>query len=146
MDETRCQKTMKYKRNQRTKLLFLQNDENALTTLLHSTDEFFLLVLHVINSVNQCNIFNHAHDIIVTWQEHSSKVIWSLPDARINLTNVDLFTEGLLLLMNFDYSKKSPSIKYQRFQTHFIPMNLFLLVLYPCAILTISKHIFMNDC
>ena len=36
MEEIRCQKTMKY--NLSTKLLFLQNDENALMTFLHSTD------------------------------------------------------------------------------------------------------------
>ena len=29
---------MKYKGNQHTKLLFPRDDENALTTLLHSTD------------------------------------------------------------------------------------------------------------
>ena len=39
MEETRCQKTMKYKGNLNTKLLSPQNDENALMFLLHSTDE-----------------------------------------------------------------------------------------------------------
>ena len=34
---------MKYKENLITKLLFLQNDKNALTTFLHSTDEIFLV-------------------------------------------------------------------------------------------------------
>ena len=35
MEEIRCQKTVKYKEKLSTKLLFLQNDENALTILLH---------------------------------------------------------------------------------------------------------------
>ena len=39
MEEIRHQKTIKYKRNLSTKLLLLQNDENALTTFLHSTDD-----------------------------------------------------------------------------------------------------------
>ena len=42
MEEVRCQKTKKYKRNQSTELLFLKNDENALATLLHSADEMEL--------------------------------------------------------------------------------------------------------
>ena len=33
---------MKYKGNQSTKLLFPQNDRNALTTFLHSTDDMIL--------------------------------------------------------------------------------------------------------
>ena len=33
--------TMKYKGNLNKKLLFLQNDKNVLTTLLHSTDELY---------------------------------------------------------------------------------------------------------
>ena len=39
MEEIRCQKTIKYKEDLNTKLLFLQNDENALATFLHSTDD-----------------------------------------------------------------------------------------------------------
>ena len=39
MKQIRCQKTMKYKRYLSIKLPFLQNDENALTTFLHSTDD-----------------------------------------------------------------------------------------------------------
>ena len=39
LEEIRCQKTIEYKVNLSTKLLFLQKDENALTTLLHSADE-----------------------------------------------------------------------------------------------------------
>ena len=35
MDQIRRQKLMKYKENLSTKLPFLQNDENALTTFLH---------------------------------------------------------------------------------------------------------------
>ena len=43
MDKTSRQKTMKYKENLSTKLLFPQNDKNALTTFLHSTDEVTLV-------------------------------------------------------------------------------------------------------
>ena len=50
MDETRCQKTMKYKGNLSTELLFPQNDINALTTFLNSTDEMVFLTSTVINS------------------------------------------------------------------------------------------------
>ena len=39
MLEIRCQKTKEYKEDQSTKLLFLQNDKNALTTFLHSADD-----------------------------------------------------------------------------------------------------------
>ena len=37
-EEIRCHKTMKHTGDLSTKLLFLQNDENSLTTFLHSTD------------------------------------------------------------------------------------------------------------
>ena len=40
MEEIRSQKTIKYKGNLSTNMLFLQNDENALTTFLHSPDNF----------------------------------------------------------------------------------------------------------
>ena len=43
MAEIRCQKTMKYKGNLSTKLFFSQKDEHALTTLLHSADDYDLL-------------------------------------------------------------------------------------------------------
>ena len=45
MKEIRHLKTIKNKRNLNTKLLLLQNDQNADTTLLHSHDElcFFFL-------------------------------------------------------------------------------------------------------
>ena len=36
-------KTMKYKENLRTQLLFLQNNENALTTFLYSTDDVWVV-------------------------------------------------------------------------------------------------------
>ena len=38
---------MKYKGNLSTKLPFQQNDENALTTFLHSTDEMLLIKMIV---------------------------------------------------------------------------------------------------
>ena len=38
-------KTKKYKVNLSTKMLFLQNDKNALTTFLHSTDDMSLLAI-----------------------------------------------------------------------------------------------------
>ena len=42
MKEIRHLKTIKKKRNLNTKLLLLQNDQNADTTLLHSHDEVLL--------------------------------------------------------------------------------------------------------
>ena len=39
MEKISCQKTIKYKGNLSTQLLFVQIDENALTTFLHSTDD-----------------------------------------------------------------------------------------------------------
>ena len=51
MEQIRCQKTIEYKGNLSTKLLFLQNDKNALTTFLHSTDAIILSlkgVLHLL--------------------------------------------------------------------------------------------------
>ena len=48
MEEIRCQKIRKYKENLSTKLLFLQNNENSLTTLLHSAEE--LSFKHIVNS------------------------------------------------------------------------------------------------
>ena len=41
MEQIRHQRTMKYKGNLNTKLPFLQNDKNALTTFLHSADEIW---------------------------------------------------------------------------------------------------------
>ena len=55
MDEIRCQKTMKYRGNLSTKLLFPQNDKNALTTFLHSTDEI------VMQSSMRVHIVSHAY-------------------------------------------------------------------------------------
>ena len=46
MVKTRCQKTIKYKGNLSTKLLFPQNDENALTTFLHSSDDLLVQSSH----------------------------------------------------------------------------------------------------
>ena len=43
MEQIRRQKTLKYTGNLSTKLPFLQNDENALTTFLHSTDDIFAI-------------------------------------------------------------------------------------------------------
>ena len=51
MAEIRCQKTMKYKENLSTKLLFPQKDENALTTLLHSADDLFSSVFDLFNYI-----------------------------------------------------------------------------------------------
>ena len=49
MKEIRHLKTIKNKRNLNTKWLLLQNDQNADTTLLHSHDEmFFILLLFII--------------------------------------------------------------------------------------------------
>ena len=45
MKEIRHLKTIKNKRNLNTKLLLLQNDQNADTTLLHSHDVFKLIVV-----------------------------------------------------------------------------------------------------
>ena len=39
MEETRCQKKKKYKRNLSMKLLFPLKEKNALSTLLHSVDD-----------------------------------------------------------------------------------------------------------
>ena len=50
MKEIRHLKTITNKRNLNTKWLLLQNDQNADTTLLHSHDELWLLLLSVTNS------------------------------------------------------------------------------------------------
>ena len=56
-------KTMKYKGNLSTKLLFLQNDKKALTTLLHSVDELHLTanrykieMKYGLGKLKQCNV------------------------------------------------------------------------------------------
>ena len=46
MKEIRHLKTIKNKRNLNTKWLFLQNDKNADTTLLHSHDDIFIDFSH----------------------------------------------------------------------------------------------------
>ena len=48
MEETRFQKTMKYKRNLSMKLLFPQKDENALMTLLHSVNDIKIIIIIII--------------------------------------------------------------------------------------------------
>ena len=68
MKEIRCRKTMKYKVNLSTKLLFLQNVENALTTFLHSTDDYLVLASSFFKHALKKQIFNF-NPIKIMWRK-----------------------------------------------------------------------------
>ena len=69
MDKTRCQKTMKNKGNLSTKLILPQNNKNALTTFLHSTDELFQTKL---GKWKQCQGCLTTMQLLLNWIQPSS--------------------------------------------------------------------------
>ena len=62
MEEIRFPKTIKYKGNLSTNLPFLQNDENALTTLLHSPDDILLVIFKRLLNWLKCLIYHIIKD------------------------------------------------------------------------------------
>ena len=57
--------TKKYRGNLGTKLLFPQNDKNAFTTFLHSTDE--LLIIYLFNGWQLAKMKKSIPDMSLPW-------------------------------------------------------------------------------
>ena len=80
MEQIRCEKTKKKKRNLSTKLHFLQNDENALATFLHSTDDITIFFLKVVIHLWTSTSYIKSNFLTLwTWvstADDGSNVLW----------------------------------------------------------------------
>ena len=75
MDKTRCQKSKKYKGNLSTKLRFPQNNKNALTTFLHTTDDLSLFMPNYKKKKKNHGISHISHGVPILATHNNSKLL-----------------------------------------------------------------------